>query len=481
MKRLKLSYAFFALLLGAALTGCSKDEIVFDHELPQFPTREGYQLLEVIMPQGTSADDQLYICGPFNGGVENAVGDPRWQLEKAAGNDIKWGIYLNPSDFADGKTLADGYTFYSVAQREERTVRNGEIVHYDEPAVGGRLNVTVPQWAAYFDKPLDPNEIIHDGYVVYVVDNSGYAELAMYAWGDAEAFGGWPGMQPTGHVTKDGVDYTYFDTTEANKGLNLNLIFNNNGSGSQLRDYNVTLDKDYYLELTPEGVVPFDPSNVVVHDGAVIFVHDMSGWDELRLYMWGDVNDLNGGWPGMEPTGKQTVNGVEYTYFDLGAANAGLNEHVILNNTKGTQFDDVVVFALDRDVYISLTSKGAKEIDPETYNPGGEVTPDPEPEPGPAPEVNDYVICIEDQTGWDALYLYAWGDTELFGGWPGKQADDTRDIDGITYKVWNVSGSGEVENIILNNNAGTQYDGATVTIDRNYYFTATSTALTPNE
>ena len=102
------------LLMAVMLWGCDKEEIVFDSELPQFETRAGYQLLEVIMPQTTQTSDRIYIAGDFNGGAEAAVGDPRWQLEKAANSDAKWGIYLNPADFAEVKTLADGYTFISA-------------------------------------------------------------------------------------------------------------------------------------------------------------------------------------------------------------------------------------------------------------------------------------------------------------------------------------------------------------------------------
>lgn len=376
---MKKSYILNLFLLALTLLAgaCSKEEITFDSELPRFELRPGYQLLEVIVPWGTFADDEIYIIGEFNGGEENAVGDPRWLLQKAPDTDAKWGIYINPADYINGKTLADGYTFYNVQQGIERTLDNEPVLHHDVPAVGERINVILYRWADYFnvDEPVDPGEVEHDGYVIYVVDNSGYDDLAMYAWGDAEAFGGWPGMTPTGDITIEGVKYKYFDTGAANEGLNLNLIFNNNGGGQQLADYNVTLNQDFYLELTPDGVVEFDPSSVVEHDGYTIYVHNLSGWDELYLYMWGDVNDLNGAWPGMAPTGTQKVNGVEYTYFDLGADNCdqGLTEHIILNNGNGKQIDDVVVFALDRDVYVELKSNSATEIDPAEYQP--EETP----------------------------------------------------------------------------------------------------------
>ncbi|MDE6282899.1 MAG: starch-binding protein [Muribaculaceae bacterium] len=472
MKKLNIFSILFLLLLPI-LTGCSKDEIIFDSELPRFELRPGYQLLEVIVPQGTAATDKIYIIGEFNGGME-AVGNPLWQLQKASDTDVKWGIYINPADCIDGKTLADGYTFYNASQGEERSLENTPVIHTDVPEVGGRINVLLYRWADYFDKPANPDEIEHDGYVIYVVDNTEYDDLAMYAWGDSEAFGGWPGMKPTGKVEINGVTYKYFDTGAVNEGLNLNLIFNNNGGGKQLPDFNVTLDKDFYLELTPTEVTEFDPSSNISHDGYTVYVVDKSGWDALYLYMWGTVNDLNGAWPGMAPTGTQVINGVTYVYFDLGEANcdAGLEEHVILNNGNGKQIDDVVVFGLDRDVYVELTSSKAVEIDPETYVPGtGGDDPEPDPEPG-----TEYKIYIQNLTGWTDFYVYAWGDKEAFGGWPGASTTEIKVIGGKTFMVFTVEGNGETENLIFNDGDGNQYDAMTITLDQDYYIVAKADA-----
>ena len=128
-KHIIYSLLSFLGLCSVVLTGCSKEEIVFDHELPMFETRDGQQLLEVIMPKGTVAGDEIYIVGEFNGGQETAVGDPRWQLEQSSKNDIKWGIYLDPADFVNGKSLSDGYYFYSASQREEVSLRNEPVLH----------------------------------------------------------------------------------------------------------------------------------------------------------------------------------------------------------------------------------------------------------------------------------------------------------------------------------------------------------------
>ena len=92
--------------------------------------------------------------------------------------------------------------------------------------VGTRTDITVTRWNAYFEEPEDPSEVTHDGYAVFVMDNTGWDALTLYAWGNdlPELFGGWPGISPTGSVEIKGITYKYFDTGEANKGLVHNLM-----------------------------------------------------------------------------------------------------------------------------------------------------------------------------------------------------------------------------------------------------------------
>src|SRR5690554_5012078 len=127
---MKKIYCLLLLLpFIASFTGCNDvDEIVFDHEKQEFPVKDDAILLEVIMPTGSLADDEYYIIGDFNGG-EEAIDNPEWQLEKAANSNIKWGIYLVPSSFREGKTLADGFSFYAKRQGEERSVMDEPVVH----------------------------------------------------------------------------------------------------------------------------------------------------------------------------------------------------------------------------------------------------------------------------------------------------------------------------------------------------------------
>lgn len=70
MKKYICNPLWLLLLFVAFISSCDKEEIVFDHELPQFELRSDAILLEVIMPQGTGADEIIYIAGDFNGGQD---------------------------------------------------------------------------------------------------------------------------------------------------------------------------------------------------------------------------------------------------------------------------------------------------------------------------------------------------------------------------------------------------------------------------
>lgn len=467
-------YLLLLMPLLAFLGSCDdKDEIVFDHELPQFELKDNAILLEVIMPQGTATDDKIYIVGDFNGG-EEAIGQLEWCLEKAANSDVKWGIYLAPSTFKNGKTLADGFYFVSEKQGMERTVKNEDVSHTLNVGVGTRTNVTVSRWAAYFEE--EPDEVTHDGYVIYVEDNSGWDAVALYAWGNdlPELFGAWPGMQPTGTEVKDGVTYKYFDTGESNKGLTYNLIFNNNNGGEQFDAAVVTLDRDYYLRITNTGYEEIDPSQTITHDGYAIFIEDNSGWDALTLYAWGnDLPELFGAWPGIVATGTVTIKGITYQYFDTGKANEGLTYNLICNNNNGGKQFDLAAVTLDRHYYFSITDSKGTEIDPE--NPGGEE-----------PELKEtHTLYVINNTGWDALSLYGYAnDTPVTSAWPGMQVTGTKEIGGVIYTCFEMAA--ELTNtsltLIFNNNGGgRQLPDFPVTLDRDYYLEITADACTEVE
>ena len=136
----KILIALVALV--GILVGCQSDPVEFDHEQPQFEIRANAILLELIAPTGTTADDEIYIFGAFNGlNDTTAVGQLEWKLEKAQHSDSKWGIYLQPEDFVNGKTLKDGFSFVSVKEGAECDVQGKPMLHQLDVTVGTRTNV----------------------------------------------------------------------------------------------------------------------------------------------------------------------------------------------------------------------------------------------------------------------------------------------------------------------------------------------------
>ena len=447
------------LTLTGLLTGCKSDEdITFDHERQQFETRADRILLEFIAPFGTTADEEIYITGAFNG-EEEAVGNPQYLLTKAPNSNIKWGIYLDPSTFVGGKSLADGFRFFSKNQGKEFTTAGDEALHTDNPGVGTFTNIWGQRWESYYWSGGEAPEPEHDGYAVYVDDQTGWDVLTLYMWGDINNLNGdWPGMSVTGTWNHDGVAWKYFDMGEANTGLIENLIFNNGGVGMQLPDFNFTIERNVYLRITADGVEEIGLEPSVKHDGYAVFVYDETGWDALNLYMWGDTNNLNGDWPGMEVTGEQTINGITYKYFDMGEANTGLGENLIFSNAGASQLADFA-YTIDHDVYLHITTAGVTEIDPATFQPGGETpTPAPGPDSEPQPTGETVIIAVKNSVGYADPHLYVWGDSEACGGWPGAAPVKVTDNGWCLFEL----PANGTFNLILNDNGSPQVDGPEV-------------------
>ena len=451
MKKI-LSYLFLLPALAFALVGCHMEEIVFDHEKAAFDIQSDKILIEAILPTSTQADDQIYIAGPFAGDSAYVVGKPAYKLLHSVTVSEKWGIYLDPSDFKDGKTLADGFYFVNVEQGIERSIKNEDILHTLTASAGQRYNVYADRWRAFFDTPAEPEEVVLPeltGYGLFV-DNSAatkYAELALYAWGDAEAFGGWPGMQPTGTWECNGVTYTYFDMGPETVGMNLNFIINNNNGGSQLEDFDIlkgqVVDHNFFFKITDDNIeiADVDIDNGPVYpemDGFGLFVDpaDSPIYSEaLALYAWGDglsdANDLFGGWPGMQPTGTWEYKGVTYTYFDLGSKTNGLTVNFIINNNSGgsqlENFDALKGQVIDHNFFYKVTDSDLVPVDIG----GGGITP---PEP-PKPTYDGPKVYVVNNTNWPGkLYAHYWGDG-VETSWPGTEITETETIDGVEYLV----------------------------------------------
>ena len=96
--------------------------------------------------------------------------------------------------------------------------------------------------------------------------------------------------------------------------------------------------------------------------------------------------------------------------------------------------------------------------------------------------VSQHYIFVNDQTGWDALGLYAWGDSELFGAWPGEASVGDSIVNGVNYKVFLLDANSGNYHLIFNNwNNGVQLPDYDIVADRDYFFTITADGVTEDQ
>ncbi len=479
MKRI-LSYLTIPALFLAAASCAPKEEIEFAHEAQAFDTRSDRILVEAILPQATAADDEVYIIGAFNGG-ESAVGNSAYRLTRSMAIPAKWGVYVDPSAFQGGKTLADGFTFYNVQQGLERSSRNEDVLHRLTISTGEWANVYADKWAKYFEPPVEPDVPSlpeHDGVRVYIIDQTGWDAIALYQWGDVNNFGGeWPGAQVAGTWTYNGQEYKYFEYGDDIFGLGQNLIFNNNNNGTQLSDYNIRFEdgvKDYFLLVTADGVTeapnPVEGGSTDPRSKMT----ETSPWGVI-----GSIASTGNSWAADEPMvtdgtwhaclGLALTASDEFKFrkdadwgVNFGGAFEALGEPFEVKqdgaNIKVAEDGTYDLFLNPDAAIVVIVNAG----DPVTL-PSGEGGDTPEP---PVEETKDPVtVYVQDASGWENLYLYMWGDKELCGGWPGVAVTETEKIGSVSYKKIVVDDAeGRAENLIFNNNDGTQTESFAVTL-----------------
>ena len=220
---------------------------------------------------------------------------------------------------------------------------------------------------------------------IKVKDTEGWGEMNLFAWGPSEFLDGWPGKA----MTAEGDDWYSYEIPSGY--LPANLIIN--GGGNQADIYFTAAN--CYLNTISSGTdatltsCPGDP----VVSGVVLKVKDAEGWGEMNLFAWGPSEFLDG-WPGKAMTAEDDG---WYSYEIPGGY---LPANLIING-GGNQAD---IYFTAANCYLNTISSGTDAT----------LTACP----GPPPE--GITIRVQDAQAWGALSVYAYGSSEIFGGWPGQ-------------------------------------------------------------
>ena len=257
--------------------------------------------------------------------------------------------------------------------------------------------------------------------------------FAVYAWGDAEIFGGWPGL------VVEPVDGWY--SVSVPSAGTFNLILNNNNGGKQF-DF-VSSSEDNPMENSLYAVNTDDNSFVKIEEITLRWKQVEGDWDAFAVYVWG-ISEIYGGWPGqvVEP---------EDGWYSLTVPPVRPINLILNNNGGGQQFDFL------SDPYESA----CYEVTGSSFAKTAEIT------------IRWKYVGSE----WTEFAIYAWGGFpafETFGGWPGTTV--TPDAEGWCSVT--VPAGQTVGNAIFNNNGGGGQFNVEMEITSDICFEITSDSYT---
>jgi|GEM_PF-125106 len=406
----------------AVAVGCSVKDIDFSHETASFAVKDNLILIEAIAPLGLTATDAVYIAGPALGDSAAVVSSTRYQMEQASDMNRKWGVYLDPTEFKDGKTLADGFYFVVVDKGLERTPLNKEPEHSISNATVG--NVYTVYMAGAWSNDFLVQELVdipvHKNFRIYIEDKTGWDEIALYMYsydgkGVDNLYGGWPGIAPAGTIELGGKEWTYFEIGPAANGLSENVIFNNNGNGVQTGDDpHITFDvADFFFTVTAEKATllpnlgidrkpELEEQEPEPEDGPKLYIKNSTTWGASTFaHYWGNSSTE---WPGKELTDYVTIDGTEFTVLSTLRGNRGTEIGIIFHPNVADESVRVTVesLLLDTDRYYELTDTGLTELNMGTR------------------------VWVKNESYWPGkLYGHFWFDKEgttISTEWPGIQS-----------------------------------------------------------
>ena len=168
-----------------------------------------------------------------------------------------------------------------------------------------------------------------------------------------------------------------------------------------------------------------------------------------------------------------------YTYFAPDGETAGYEtvpgETVPVSAVLGTKLSRGCDLYLAWNISVASgdAAQGAMALGIDDFSIRGEL---------PKIPASAHYIFVDDRTGWDALGLYAWGDSELFGAWPGEASVGDSIVNGTNYKVFLLDTNGGNFHLIFNNwNNGLQLPDYDIVADRDYYFVINDSEVTENQ
>ena len=310
------------------------------------------------------------------------------------------------------------------------------------------------------------------------LDTDWSPSVYVYAWGDVadtELFGGWGGYKIEGTTVAgpDGNQYYEIPLSDSFYSGTVHLIIHDevNDGDHRVESQSVLAvafgdeTEDVYLRVTGDELDGYDVVRVE-KPLPRLYVSSKLGWSAYAMYVWPEDDELPG-WPGIQPIGTENIGGENWLVFEpTKPYTKKATNWIINNNGAGEQYDLMSGFNFTQNTFVRVAADGSYTV-----------------ASGPIAS-EGYVVYIIDQTGWDEITCYQWGDVNDFGGgWPGKAVDGTVTFGGNTYKYFNYGADvkGLNQNLIFNNGGnGVQLGDFNFTFERDLFLTVTDSGVTEN-
>jgi len=197
--------------------------------------------------------------------------------------------------------------------------------------------------------PFEPPVVEQGTTIRWKQVTGNWAEFAIYAWGDSELFGSWPGKL----VTPDANGWYSVDVPKGT----FHLILNNNGGGNQFDFISTPIESSSYYVYTKDGnnTSSFERADIIIR-----WKYTGSDWTAFGIYAWGGspVAETFGAWPGTIVT--PDANGWCQVSVPVGQKIG----NIIFNNTNGgagNQFD--LNMDVTSSICFQITSSSATVVD----------------------------------------------------------------------------------------------------------------------
>ena len=157
-----------------------------------------------------------------------------------------------------GEVIGDEITQKEERELSERILKSMPVSLDGEYFFSATWADAAGSWA----EASDPRD--RGTYTIYVQNNTTWeTALNCYAWADGlsdtDILGAWPGSEGVGTLVVGETTYYIYDVAETLEGATLNLIINNNGTNTQIPDYQYTVDGDCWFAVDDTSASEIEP------------------------------------------------------------------------------------------------------------------------------------------------------------------------------------------------------------------------------